>query len=47
MSPDWESILGEIEEKLLILSAPELNYISVEVSVNVDECDRDLPCTVS
>lgn len=43
MSPDWESLLAEIEETLLTLSAPELTDICETLSINVNESDKDLP----
>jgi len=43
MSPDWESTMAEIEEKLLTLKAPELNDVCSELSLTVDGCDKDVP----
>ena len=43
MSAAWESLVAEIEEKLLTLSAPELTDVCSTLNVTVDESDRDLP----
>ena len=43
MSLAWESVLAEIEEKLLTLSAPRLNDVCEALSVIVKESDKDLP----
>lgn len=43
MSPDWEQLLEEIEEKLLTLLAPDLNEICAALSLAVDESEKDLP----
>lgn len=41
MSPEWESIVAEIEEKLLTLKAPDLNDVCAALSLTVDERDKD------
>ncbi|CAI5672713.1 unnamed protein product [Oreochromis niloticus] len=43
MSPGWEQLLEEIEEKLLTLLAPDLNEICAALSLAVDESEKDLP----
>ncbi len=43
MSPEWEMIVAEIEEKLLTLKTPELNTVCSALSLEVDKRDRDLP----
>lgn len=43
MSSEWENVVAEIEEKLLTLSASELNDICAALSLTVDMSERDLP----
>ncbi len=43
MSSEWESIVAEIEEKLLTLKAPDLNDVCEALSLTVDERDQDVP----
>ena len=43
MSPEWESVVAEIEEKLLTLKAPDLNDVCAALSITVQERDKDLP----
>ena len=42
MSPARESILEEMEEKLLSLSASDLNDVCAAISLTVDVSDRDI-----
>ncbi len=44
MSSEWENVVSEIEEKLLTLSASELNDICAALNLIVDKSERDLPC---
>ncbi len=43
MSSEWENVVSEIEEKLLTLSASELNEICEALNLIVDKSERDLP----
>lgn len=43
MSPDLESVLTEIEEKLLTLKAPDLFDSCVEIGVVVGKKDKAVP----
>lgn len=43
MSPEWEKVVRDIEEKLLTLSASDLNDICTALGLTVDENDKELP----
>lgn len=43
LSSEWESIVAEIEEKLLTLKAPELNDVYAALGITVDEHYKGLP----
>lgn len=43
MSSEWETLVVDIEEKLLTLTAPELNHICRALSLTVEKNDKDLP----
>jgi len=43
MSSVWETLVAEIEEKLLTRTASKLNYICWALSLTVEESDKGLP----
>lgn len=43
MSSEWEKVVEEIEEKLLTLSAPDLNDICAALSLAEDKNEKDSP----
>lgn len=43
MSLEWESVVTEIEEKLLALKEPDLNNVCAALDLRVEEHNKNLP----